>query len=133
MTAGQLADCPLPSRHRLGRANVRHLARVAHHAEPSIDVAENYAGNVRLFEATGCGALLVTDWKTNLDQMFEPGKEIVAYARPRNASRWSINYLNHDQERKAIADAGQQRTLRDHTFHHRMHELADIVAKQLSV
>ena len=41
-----------------------------------------YANNGRLYEATVMGALLVTDWKENLAQMFEPGKEVVAYRSP---------------------------------------------------
>jgi hypothetical protein len=38
---------------------------VNHH----IDVAQTYANNMRLFEATGCGALLVTDYKDNLHDL----------------------------------------------------------------
>ena len=44
-----------------------------------IDVSENYANNMRLFEATGTGACLITDWKDNLADLFEPQKEVVAY------------------------------------------------------
>src|SRR5215510_8181628 len=40
-----------------------------------------YANNGRLYEATGMGALLMTDWKENLHELFEPGKEVVAYRR----------------------------------------------------
>ena len=36
----------------------------------------------RLFEATGVGTLLVTDWKKNLHEMFEPGKEVIVYHSP---------------------------------------------------
>ena len=45
-------------------------------------MAKSYANNMRLYEATGVGALLVTDWKENLGEMFEPGKEVVAYRSP---------------------------------------------------
>src|SRR5690606_38961943 len=44
-----------------------------------IDVAESHANNMRLFEATGCIALLITDYKDNLNDLFEIGKEVVAY------------------------------------------------------
>ena len=54
-----------------------------------IDVAEAYAGNLRLFEATGVGTLLVTDWKKNLHEMFEAGKEVVTYRTPEECvSSW---------------------------------------------
>ena len=34
---------------------------------------------MRLYEATGVGTLLVTDYKDNLHEMFIPGKEVVVY------------------------------------------------------
>jgi len=92
-----------------------------------IDVAEAYAGNVRLFEATGCGSLLVTDWKKNLHEMFEPGTEVVAYRTPEECVEMVEYYLERPVEREAIARAGQERTLRDHTFHNRMQDLVEIV------
>jgi hypothetical protein len=94
-----------------------------------IDVAEEYAGNVRLFEATGCGSMLLTDWKTNLHEMFEPGKEVVAYRTPEECVELIDHYLNHDDEREAIARAGQERTIRDHTFYHRMQELSGLLRR----
>jgi spore maturation protein CgeB len=38
-------------------------------------------------------------------------------------------YLEHDEERAAIARAGQQWTLRDYAYYQRMQEFADIVQK----
>jgi len=96
-----------------------------------ISVAESYANNMRLFEATGVGPLLITDWKVNLDEMFEPGKEVVAYRTPEECVELIQYYLEHDAEREAIAYAGQQRTLREHTYYQRMEELVDIVHKYL--
>ena len=92
-------------------------------------MADVYAGNARLFEATGVGTLLVTDWKKNLHEMFEPGKEVVAYRAADECVEMVQYYLEHDKEREAIARAGQQRTLRDHTYYQRMQQLTDIVQK----
>jgi len=105
----------------------RSLITLNHH----IDVAGNYAGNGRLFEATGTGTLLITDWKTNLHKMFEPGKEVVAYRSAEECAEMVQYYLEHDQERDAIARDGQQRTLREHTYYQRMQELEAIVRKYL--
>jgi spore maturation protein CgeB len=35
---------------------------------------------MRLYEATGAGALLLTDDGTNLPELFEPGREVVVYS-----------------------------------------------------
>ena len=90
-----------------------------------------YANNMRLYEATGAGALLVTDWKENLGEMFEPGREIVAYRTPEECAELIDYYLQHDGEREAIARAGQERTLKEHTYYHRAEELVELIRRHL--
>jgi spore maturation protein CgeB len=95
------------------------------------NVVGSYANNCRLFEATGVGTLLITDWKADLREMFEPGKEVVCYRTPQECVEMVQYYLEHEEEREAIARAGQQRTLRDHTYSQRMQEFAEIVQNYL--
>lgn len=90
-----------------------------------------YANNMRLYEATGVGALLLTDWKENLPEMFIPGREVVAYRTPEECAELIQYYLEHDEERESIARAGQARTLREHTYAQRMRELVDLVRRYL--
>lgn len=90
-----------------------------------------YVNNMRLFEATGVGTLLITDWKVNLHELFEPGKEVVAYRSPEECAELIQYYLDYEAEREAIARAGQQRTLKEHTYFQRMGELADLVSTYL--
>jgi hypothetical protein len=96
-----------------------------------IDVAQAYAGNLRLFEATGIGSLLITDSKKNMHEMFELGKEVVVYNSPEECAEMVQYYLEHDDQRETIARAGQQRTLRDHTYYDRMQQLVAIVGKYI--
>jgi spore maturation protein CgeB len=94
-----------------------------------IGIAGPYAANMRLFEATGVGTMLLTDWKSNLKDMFEPGKEVVAYRTNEECMELLSYYLDHDEERDSIARAGHQRTLRDHNYYQRMGEFVEIVRK----
>ena len=71
---------------------------------------------MRLYEATGVGSLLLTDEGANLSELFEPGREVVTYADVDDLVEKARHYLAHDEERRAIASAGQARTLRDHTY-----------------
>jgi len=96
-----------------------------------IGIAESYANNMRLYEATGVGTLLITDWKVNLHEVFEPGREVVAYRSPEECAEMIEYYLDHDGERQAVARAGQSRTLREHTYYHRAGELVGIVERYL--
>jgi len=95
------------------------------------EVAENFANNMRLFEATGCGALLITDYKDNLGELFEIGKEIVAYNSPEECVELVKYYVAHPEEAEAIARAGQERTLRDHSYEKRMRQTAEILERHL--
>lgn len=90
------------------------------------DVAP-YANNMRLYEATGVGTCLLTDWKANLNDIFEPGKEVVAYRDPEECVELARRYLKDDEAREAIGRAGQSRTLREHTYSHRMQEFIGIL------
>jgi len=96
-----------------------------------IDMAEQYAANMRLYEATGVGTMLLTDWKVNLSELFEPGKEVAAYRSIDECVELVKYYLAHEDERAAIAKAGQQRTLCEHSYYHRMQELTEILSRRL--
>lgn len=128
------ASSPILARHR-GEAwamdMYRALAESCITVNVHIDVAENFANNMRLYEATGCGALLITDQKDNLSELFAPGTEIIAYRSPGEAVEYIRYYMDHPEEVAAIARAGQERTLRDHTYRHRMEELEEILERYL--
>lgn len=86
-----------------------------------------HANNLRLYEATAAGALLLTDPKPDLHEMFEPGREVAAYRDADDCVRQIRHYLTHEVERKAVADSGRERTLREHTYLRRMEELSAVL------
>ncbi|MBI4568206.1 MAG: glycosyltransferase, partial [Planctomycetes bacterium] len=124
------ADSPLRSRHHgeaWGLEMFRVLARSRITLNVHIDAAECCANNLRLFEATGCGALLVTEEAPNLPDLFEPGREVVTYRDPEECAATVRYYLEHPREAETIARAGQERTLREHTYIRRFARTADVL------
>jgi hypothetical protein len=109
----------------------RVLARSRISVNYHIELSGSYANNMRLYETTGVGTLLVTDWKQNLHEMFEPAAEVVVYRTPQECVEKIRHLLEHEEERARIAKAGQARTLRDHTYRSRMAELVTLVGKLL--
>ena len=84
------------------------------------------AGDVtmRVFEGAAAGALVLTDAVANgLDELFEIGKEIVVYQDEADLLRLIDHYLANEEERAAIAAAGQRRTLAEHTYAHRVEQV----------
>jgi spore maturation protein CgeB len=110
--------------------NILHNSKIV--LNRHIGVAENYANNMRLYEATGTGALLITDFKPNLNDLFVVGREVETYKTKEELLEKIEYYLSHEAERKIIAEAGQRRTLKDHTYRSRMVELSAILSKHLN-
>jgi len=80
------------------------------------DIANNHSVNMRLFEATGMGTLLLTDYSDNIDKLFIPDVEIVTFKSPEEAIEKYNYYIQHDEEREKIAKAGQQKTLSNYNY-----------------
>jgi spore maturation protein CgeB len=97
-----------------------------------IDVSPVSASNMRLFEATGVGTCLLTDWKENLSELFEPDKEVLIYRSAAECVEKVRYILDHEDERRSIAEAGKLRTLREHTFENRARRLHEIISGVLS-
>jgi spore maturation protein CgeB len=119
-------ESPIRYRHHgevWGLDMYRALARSRITLNRHISAAENNANNMRLYEATGVGTLLLTDRKDNLGELFEIGKEVLAYESPEEAASIISHYLNHPTEAAVIARAGQARTLSEHSYAARMGEL----------
>jgi spore maturation protein CgeB len=92
-----------------------------------IRVAGDYANNMRLYEATGVGALVLTEERLNLDELFVPGNEVVTYTTEDELVERIDYYLQHDDERRSIAEAGQRRTLSEHTHRHRLERVLELL------
>lgn len=97
-----------------------------------IDFAGDYAGNSRLFEATGAGTCLMTDRKKNLPELFEPDTEVVTFGSTAECIEKVRWLLENPKKREEIAKAGQARCLRDHSLQKRAIELHSIVSNCLT-
>ncbi len=79
------------------------------------DSSPFFASNMRLFEATGVGACLLTDRKRNINDIFEENKECVVYDNAEDCAEKIEWLLRHPLKCQEIAKAGQKRCLRDYT------------------
>lgn len=124
------ADSPIRRNHRgpaWGAQMYAILARSQMTFNKHIEIAGEFANNSRLYEATGMGALLLTDSKVNLSEMFDPVAEVISYDRAEEAIAEANGLIADPDRLRRVAEAGRARTLRDHTYRHRMEELVTIV------
>ena len=87
------------------------------------------AVNQRVFDVPACGAFLLTDRRAQMENLFEPGAEVVAYDHPGEIPALVRHYLAHPQERAKVAQAARRRVLAQHTYVARMQELVDVMRR----
>ncbi len=83
--------------------------------------------NPRTFEIAACGGFQLTDERSELHSLFEVGKEIITFKTLDELKTQIRYYLDHDEERKSIADRARKRVLQEHTFEHRLKEMLTFV------
>jgi len=76
--------------------------------------------NMRTFEAPACGACLVTQYIPLTEEIFRIGGEILVYETPEDLASLVQWALAHPAEVATIAQAGEARVMRDHTYLARM-------------
>lgn len=79
-------------------------------------VSGDYAVNMRMFEATGSGAALVTEAKSNLAELFEPGVEVEPYDSYSDVGATVARLLNEPSRLNHMAEAGFRRTAETHSY-----------------
>jgi spore maturation protein CgeB len=84
------------------------------------EVAGGYAVNFRLFEATGMGALLLTESALNIKDLFEPDVDVLTYSSIPDAVNKIQLVLANPAKYEKIANAGKERTQRIHTYKQRV-------------
>jgi spore maturation protein CgeB len=89
-----------------------------------------YCPSGRLFEATACGAPVLTDSWIGLDEFFRPGDEVlVADSTEQAVAALEIS----DEQLTRIARAARERVLADHTAERRATQLIAAIEGALSV
>ena len=89
--------------------------------------------NMRIFEATRAGSLLITENSPNLAEYFEINHEIVTY-NDFDELKDKINYYSRTEnlvERERIARNGHDRTIKEHSIESRANWLEKILYKYL--
>ena len=89
-------------------------------------VAAGYSPSVRLFEAAGCGATIVSDWWPGLDTFFAPGEEILLAKSSDDIIRY-LTEMDADEIRR-IGRQAQQRVIAEHSAECRAVEFEEHVA-----
>lgn len=86
-----------------------------------------YALKMRDFDAPMSGSLYLTHDNSDLRMLFSVGKEIATYDSIEDCVAKAQYYLAHSDEREALAQAGRQRAIAEHTWDSRFSALFSIL------
>jgi spore maturation protein CgeB len=83
--------------------------------------------NQRVYDVSACGAFVLSDYRRDLEELFEIDREVVFYRGKHDLREKVLYFLEHKAEREELSRRAQARVLRDHTYDVRMQQLTRIM------
>ncbi len=83
--------------------------------------------NQRFLDVPACGGFLISDWNDEIGKFFIPGEEIVIYRDTTEVHEIVRYYLDHGDEREAIAQAAREKVLAHHTMKNRIEKVIQVL------
>jgi len=90
--------------------------------------AEVIGVNARLFEAAGCGAAVLTEFRPSVPELFDVGEEVLVYRDFDSLVDHARRLLNEVGLTARLGDAAAQRAHRDHTYELRLATILETVS-----
>jgi spore maturation protein CgeB len=84
--------------------------------------------NCRLFEATGCGAAVLTERRTELASFFDEGTEVEVFGSFDELVERARALIGNLEAGRRLGDAAAARAHAEHTYQHRFERMFEILA-----
>ena len=113
-----------------GAVDAARLRSIIRDSRISLNFSDAGAGGgrqikARIFEVPGAGGLLLTEDAPHLEDFFQPGREIAVFRDEGDLAASARRLLDAPHERDAMALAGHERVLREHTYEERLSGVLD--------
>jgi spore maturation protein CgeB len=135
--------------HKLKRNPYRHIMSMSHQGVFGLDMIQllhdsrislnihadsssRFASNMKMFEISGSGSCLVTDWKENINDLFVEDTEVVTYKSIEECVEKVKWLLDNPKKRDEIAHAAQKRVENQHRFDQRAAQMHNIIISRLN-
>ena len=90
------------------------------------------AVNQRVFDVPACGGFLLTDYREQMEALFDLDREAVVFRTPEEIPDLIRELLQDEPRRKTVAEAARKRILSEHTYAARLDRLLEIVRATFS-
>ena len=82
--------------------------------------------SLRVLEILGSGGFLLSNWQPEIAENFVDGEEVVLYTSVQDAIMKALYYLEHEEERRQIAEAGR-RAVERFSFENQVRQMLEVV------
>ena len=110
-----------------GMVEFKDLAKIYNRSKICINFSKGSDGRMQIkcrpFEVTASKSMLLCEYVEGIEDYFEIDKEIVCFKTKDELKEKIEYYLEHEDEREAIATAGYERTLEDHLWKNRFKKI----------
>ncbi len=86
--------------------------------------------NQRVFDVPASNAFVITDWREQMDDLMQSGKDIISYKELDEIPELISYYLKHENERLKIVEQGRKRVLAEHSWEKRIEKIIEIMRKR---
>ena len=94
----------------------------------NISLKSIYSGiPLRAFDIMGCGGFLLSDFQQDFSDLFVNEEDYVFFTTPEDFINKVAYYLEHEEERKAIAKRGYEKIKSEHTYDHRLKTILELI------
>jgi spore maturation protein CgeB len=91
----------------------------------TFSLAEGDSLNCRAFEVAGAGGLQIIEYRSAIEECFEPGKELLTFQNYEELLGLIERARSSPEEMRSIREAGARRALAEHTYRHRLQVILD--------
>ena len=133
-TLSDASALPKANVHPKGANSLTEMPLIFHESRINLNITMRPIAtglSLRLFDVCGCGGFLLTNYQEELPELYEPGLEVETFSSAEELLDKTGWYLEHEEERAAIARAGYERTKAGHTYEKRITEMVRIVTSTL--
>lgn len=109
-------DTMLGTIYQTSKINLNITAKNIHHGVP-----------MRVFDILGAGGFCISNYQRGLEDVFELGTDLVVYDDYDDLIYKTAYYLEHEEERREIAENGRRKVMEYHLYEHRLEEIERIV------
>ena len=94
----------------------------------NISLKSIYSGiPLRAFDIMGCGGFLISDFQPDFGGLFVSDEDYVFYTTPEDLYAKIAYYLEHEEQRLAIAKKGYEKVKEAHTYDHRVSQILSML------